>query len=246
MKNHKTTMKYLIRKSDILLEILDARFPKESRIYYLEDKIKYLKKTLILVINKADLVPEDFVEMVKQFFQDKYPAVYISCKTRKGLRVLRSIIKDYSPNKDKIFIGVFGYPNTGKSSIINALVGRHRAGVAPVPGFTRGIQLVKLSTKHYLIDSPGLVNPKDFETMMLVGAIRPEKLETPERAVKILLDKIPKRFIKNTYGIEFKDVNDFLDKLSKKLNYKQQDAQRRAAIKVLYDWIQGKIRAYWF
>jgi hypothetical protein len=57
-----TKIKELINKSNILLEILDARFPKLCRIKYIEKYIKNKNKDLILVLNKSDLVSEDFLK----------------------------------------------------------------------------------------------------------------------------------------------------------------------------------------
>jgi nuclear GTP-binding protein len=54
-------------------------------------------------------------------------------------------------------VGVIGYPNTGKSSIINTLMGTKCCKAAPVPGETKVWQYVTLTKKIYMIDSPGVV-----------------------------------------------------------------------------------------
>ncbi|MEM0325339.1 MAG: GTP-binding protein, partial [Candidatus Aenigmatarchaeota archaeon] len=87
----------ILEMSDILLEVIDARFPKDSRIYKIEKIIRKKGKELIIVINKSDLVPEDFLYMVKDEFEIEFPVVYISCKTRKGSRELRRRIKERIP-----------------------------------------------------------------------------------------------------------------------------------------------------
>jgi len=79
---------------------------------------------------------------------------------RKGSKKLREAIKRVGKKYEKAYIGVFGYPNTGKSSIVNILVGRRSAGTSPKPGFTKNLQIIKLSRKYYLIDSPGIVETK--------------------------------------------------------------------------------------
>ena len=239
-------IKYIINNSDVILEIVDARMPKDTRVYELEKIIEKKRKSLILVLNKADLVPEDFAEVVKEEFSKEFPTVYISAKTRKGSRTLRNLIKEYSPEKEKVYVGLIGYPNTGKSSIINVLVGRHKAGTSPIPGFTKGIQLIKLSKKHYLIDTPGIVIPKYKNLLVILGAIRPEKIENPEKSLKYLLERLPKKFLEETYKIKFDDLNDFLLKMKEKFNIKEKDWKRKVAIKILNDWIKGKIKGYWF
>ncbi|MEM1684262.1 MAG: GTPase [Nanopusillaceae archaeon] len=233
--------------SDILLEVVDARFPKDSRIYKLEKLAKKMGKKLIIVINKSDLVPEDFLYLVKEEFNVEFPTVYISCKTRKGSRELRRKIKDLIPKeKKKVYIGVFGYPNTGKSSTINLLVGRGRAKVSPVPGFTKGLQLIKLSKKVYLIDSPGVIIPKKEEILAVLGSLDPSKLKNPISSVKFLLDKIQKENILETYGIDnYSSVEDLLIKLREKYNVRLENWKDWLSRKILYDWINGKIKGYW-
>ncbi|HIP90343.1 MAG TPA: GTPase RsgA [Candidatus Nanopusillus sp.] len=239
-------LKDVINRSDILLEVIDIRMPRDTRIYELEKYITKKGKAIILVLNKADLVPEDFAETVREEFQSEFPTVYVSSKTRKGTRVLRNLIKEYSPEKQKIYVGLFGYPNTGKSSIINVLVGRRRARTAPIPGFTKGIQIVKLSSKHYLVDTPGIYYPKDINLLAILGVVRPEKLEYPEKVVEYLIEKLPKIFIRESYKIDFADLEDLLRKISDIYKIKGKDWRRRSAIKILNDWIKGKIKGYWF
>jgi ribosome biogenesis GTPase A len=54
-------------------------------------------------------------------------------------------------------VAVVGLPNTGKSSLINTLSGRAAAGVAPIPGKTRGEQKVKVSNSIRMFDTPGVI-----------------------------------------------------------------------------------------
>jgi len=159
MEKYKSFMKhvnYVLKTSDIILEIVNSQTPKLSRVPFVERYVKKTNKRLIIVINKADIVPEDILKDIKSQFELEFPTVYVSAKTRKGSRTLRRVIKQYSPEKNKIYIGVVGYPNTGKSSIINMLVGRYRSRTSSYAGFTRGMQIIKLSNKYYIIDSPGI------------------------------------------------------------------------------------------
>lgn len=235
----------LLNESDILLEVLDARFPKDCRIPSLEKKIIKMNKKLILVLNKADLVDKDFLEKVYELFNYEYPTVYVSYKKRFGSRKLRRLIKEISPEKEKVFIGIFGYPNTGKSSLINFLVGRKRAGVSPIPGFTKGIQYIRLSKRFLLIDSPGIIVPKDKNLLVILGAIDPNKVDNPIIPLKYLYDKLPKEAFENSYGIKFNDFESFLSSLREKFNIQALDWENRVAVRVLIDWQKGKIRGYW-
>ncbi|MGC9079665.1 MAG: GTPase [Nanopusillaceae archaeon] len=237
----------LINRSDVLLEILDSRFPKECRIRYLEEYIKSRKKKLIIVLNKADLVTEDFLSVVVEEFNKEFPTVYVSAKTRKGSRKLRKTIKENSDkNKEKVYIGLFGYPNTGKSSVINLLVGRKRAKTSPIPGFTRGLQIVKLSRRFYLIDSPGVVIPEDKYLLAILGGIKVENLEFPQKAVLYLYKKIGKTPFKEYYKIEFENIKDLFLKLREKYNIKDKDWIKKVARIILYDWQKGNLKGFWF
>lgn len=72
---------------------------------------------------------------------------------------LVDMLQQYSEEKE-IEIGLTGYPNVGKSSVINALLGRKKVGVASMPGKTKHFQTLKLTEKITLCDCPGLVFPK--------------------------------------------------------------------------------------
>ncbi len=240
-------LRFLLRNSDIIIEVVDARFPRDSRILSLERFVRKLNKVLIIAINKSDLVPEDFILVVKEEFEKEFPTVYVSCKTRKGSRRLREVIKDnIEEGKNKAYVAVVGYPNTGKSSLINLLVGRKRAKVAPVPGFTKGVQLIRLSKKIYLYDTPGVVIPKREEIKVLLGMLDASRVKNPVRSVSYLIERIQKSAIMDAYSIEeFKDINDLFVKLKKRFNIKQKNWMDIIARKIINDWVQGKIKGYW-
>ena len=110
----------VIRKSDIVLEILDARYVSESRNLRTENKIKSYGKKLIYVANKCDLVDKDVLE--KQMKALK-PSAFVSAKKHYGMTILKRLIIKESNKITDPKVGVIGYPNVGKSSIINMLKG---------------------------------------------------------------------------------------------------------------------------
>lgn len=96
-----------------------------------------------------------------------------------------NLLKQYSNlfvNKKSISIGLIGYPNVGKSSVINTLRRKKVCTTAPIPGETKIWQYVSLTNKIYLIDCPGVVHEntnKSEEELVLNGVVRVERLKEP-------------------------------------------------------------------
>ena len=131
-KSFPVIVENLINEVDIVLEILDARFIEKSRHYDLEKKMKNSKKVLIHVLNKADLVNTN--EIVKNEEFDSFKIyLFFSVKKRRGVRTLKDLIKIEAKKlgKEVTNVGIVGYPNTGKSSIINLLTGKSSAKTSP-------------------------------------------------------------------------------------------------------------------
>ena len=115
------------------------------------------------------------------------------------LGLLRQLSKLHS-EKRSISVGLVGYPNVGKSSIINSLKQQKVVNVAPVPGETKVWQYISLTKRIYLIDSPGVVyKPESIYQQVLKGCIRPEKIEDPEVYIPAILDKIKPEVLAKTH-----------------------------------------------
>ncbi len=229
----------MIRKSHIVLEVIDVRRPFETKCRMLERFLLKKKKPFIRVFNKADLVPKKFAEKVVS----ELGGVYISSKKRKGIKKLRQKIKKTLGGREKALICVVGYPNTGKSSLINCLKGRKSAGVAPVPGYTKGEQLIRIDKRIMMIDTPGVITYEKKEVLASKGALAPEKIKNPEKAANYIINKIMKHNkgnIKKLYKVE--EEGDIIEKIS---NLRKWDRERTAR-KILQDWNAGKLKGYWF
>jgi nuclear GTP-binding protein len=145
-------------------------------------------------------------------------------------------------------VGFVGYPNTGKSSIINTLKKKKVCNVAPIPGETKVWQYITLMKRIYLIDCPGIVpaSAQDSETgTVLKGVVRVENLETPAEHIPALLSRVKPEYIKKTYNMKgWTDTTDFLEQLAKrygKLLKGGAPDEHTVAKMVLNDWIRGKI-----
>lgn len=134
-------------------------------------------------------------------------------------------------NRKQISVGFVGYPNTGKSSIINTLKKKNVCSVAPLSGETKIWQYVTLMKKIFLIDCPGIVpfSKKDTNSKLLFrGAIRVENIENPESYIPYILQKCQRKHLERVYDVSGwsnieedpslldKAVYEFIDLIAKK------------------------------
>ncbi|MHA1541459.1 MAG: GTPase [Candidatus Hodarchaeales archaeon] len=181
----------LIRASDVVLEVLDGRFPHLTRVSSIEKHITRLSIPLVLVINKCDLLPRHISEKNKEILQREFPTAYISAQNRLGTKKLRQEIARISPKRETV-ISIVGIPNTGKSSLLNILRGKHVAPTGQKPGVTRHLQIVRVSRRILIYDSPGIV-PFDVPNINLqafIGAYSIDKLDDPIYTVEYFLNRI--------------------------------------------------------
>ena len=128
-------VKDIIRISDIVLQVLDARFIKETRNIEFEKLIKTQDKKIINVLNKSDLIKSK--ERIDEELNYIKPYVYVSAKNKTGIKELRDKIKILVKKRDfvdkdmkkRAQVGIIGYPNTGKSTLINLLTGKSSAKI---------------------------------------------------------------------------------------------------------------------
>lgn len=259
----------VLELSDILVVIVDSRFPSlmfPPSIY--EYVKKELKKNVIILMNKIDLVESEVVLAWKKHFEEKYPEIQVvlftsypsynlrgSSENKHGLKIRRrrgkmkmasegamevyqacsSIVGDqvdlsswqakiqtemkmditdddeevevektHEEEKDFDFeehvlykngvltIGTIGFPNVGKSSVINALMGKKVVSVSRTPGHTKHFQTIYLTEKVRLVDCPGLVFPsKTPKTLqVLLGSYPISQLREPYATIKYLAERI--------------------------------------------------------
>jgi len=190
----------LIYESDIVLEVLDARFPNRTRNKQIEEKIIRQEKALIIVLNKTDLVSKNKIEKVKKELieKEKLRVVFVSAKEKNGIRLLKREISIAKGHKEECIIGLLGYPNSGKSTLINSLSGKGRGKVrtSKRAGFTRGLQRIKINDGVYMIDAPGIIpyGEKDEFELFLVGAKNANQLNDIETVAVKLIAELKEKF----------------------------------------------------
>ncbi len=240
----------VIDQSDILLEVLDSRLPDMTRNAEVEEKVKRAGKKLILVLNKADLIGQRTAEKEKRKFTKEYPVVFVSTREHQGTKLLREAILK-NANKDEITVGVLGYPNTGKSSIINVLKGRKAAPTSPQSGHTRSLQRIRVTSRIMMLDTPGVVpfEEKDEVKHVLIGSVMHSDVENPDLSACEIIKHC--NGLDETIMLKYYDVSaapdeyTLLEQIAKKRNIVGRggvlDIERTARL-VIQDWQMGKIK----
>ncbi|KAJ2898563.1 GTPase required for pre-60S ribosomal subunit nuclear export and maturation [Coemansia aciculifera] len=248
----------VVDSSDVILHVLDARDPEGTRCRHVE---KYIKteaphKHLVYILNKVDLVPTWVTARWVKVLSREYPtlAFHASINHSFGKGSLIQLLRQFTrlhADKKQISVGLIGYPNTGKSSIINTLRQKKVCTVAPVPGETKVWQYITMTRRIYLIDCPGIVQFSTTDTdtdIVLKGSIRTESLLMPEDYIPEILNRVRKEYIQRHYNIDkWDNAEDFLMELAKatgKLNKGGEPDLHVVSKMVVNDWVRGRLPHY--
>lgn len=158
--------------------------------------------------NLTDMIPWQ-ARWVKLLSRE-YPtlAFHASMTNSFGKGTLISLLRQFSAlhsARKQISVGFIGYPNTGKSSIINTLRKKKVCTTAPIPGETKVWQYITLMKRIYLIDCPGIVPPSMTDTpedILLRGVVRVENVENPAQYIPAVLAKCKRHHLERTYDVQ--------------------------------------------
>lgn len=244
----------VVDSSDVVVQVLDARDPQGTRCRHLEKHLKEncKHKHLILLLNKCDLVPAWATKGWLHVLSREYPtlAFHASITNSFGKGSLLSVLRQFARmknDKQAISVGFIGYPNVGKSSVINTLRTKNVCKVAPIPGETKVWQYITLTKRIFLIDCPGVVyHNHDSETdIVLKGVVRVANLQDASEHIGEVLRRVKRDYLKRAYKLQdWTDDNDFLYQLCKisgKLLKGGEPDLMTAAKMVLHDWQRGRI-----
>lgn len=227
-----------------------------TRCLHLEAHLKkrmQRHRHMILLLNKVDLVPAWVTKRWLHVLSREYPTIafHASVTNPFGKGAMLSLLRQFQrlhSDKPNISVGFVGYPNVGKSSVINTLRTKKVCTVAPQPGETKVWQYINLTKKIFLIDCPGVVwnKTKDTDTdAVLKGVVRVSNLEDATEHVEEVLNRVKPEYLRRAYKMPtWTDHHDFLQKLARctgKLLKGGEPDLNTAAKALLYDWQRGRI-----
>ena len=248
--------------SDVVLHIIDARNVPGTRCTMIERHIRdnASHKHLVFILNKIDLVPNWVAKRwMGELAKDRPTIAFHASMTHAfGKGALISLLRQFGKlheDKKQISVGVIGYPNVGKSSVINTLISKKSCKVAPIPGETKIWQYITLFKRISLIDCPGVVvdTAGDTETeSVLKGVVRAERLETPEDFIQPILNKVKREHIAGQYKFtkeesKWEGVTQLLETIATKAGRLLKGGEpcvRLAAITVINDFQRGRLPHY--
>jgi nuclear GTP-binding protein len=239
-------------------------------------------KRIILILNKIDLVPREVVEEWLKYLRNEFPTVAFKASTQTqrnnlgqsnvsvslateallsgsecvGADNLVRLLKNYCRNlnlKTSITVGVVGFPNVGKSSVINSLKRSKVCNVGSMPGITKVAQAIHLDKNIKLLDCPGIVfskptNDQDRAQVLLRNCVKVELLEDPIAPVEVIMSRCSMEELQNLYDLPpFTNTNEFLVNFARmrgKLLKGGIPDVENAARSIIQDWNTGKIPFY--
>lgn len=210
-----------LKAVDGVMIVLDARAPRASLNAKL-DKL-FVNKKVLYVLNKTDLVDvKDVKRTVAEFSAENKETVAVSAMDKRAVDMLYGkifgMLKDkLDRNKEKgifkpVRIMVAGIPNTGKSTIINALCGGKKAVTGNKAGVTKGKQWVRLRELE-LLDTPGTMPPA-FENqtyakhLAYIGSMNDANIDFNDLSYEFLAEMKERypNLLTAKYGVENTDI----------------------------------------
>ncbi|OBS59919.1 hypothetical protein A6R68_08950 [Neotoma lepida] len=274
-KLHCQELKKVIEASDVVLEVLDARDPLGCRCPQVEEAIVQSgHKKLVLVLNKSDLVPKENLENWLNYLNKELPtvvfkastniksrekmlkvkkkkkAVPFQSKTCCGKEALCKLLGGFQQSCGKaIQVGVIGFPNVGKSSIINSLKQERICNVGVPMGLTRSMQIVPLDKQITVIDSPCfIISPSNSSTALALRSPTSIEVLRPLEAASAILSQADSQQVVLKYTVPgYKDALDFFTKLAQRrgLHQKGGSPNVESAAKLLWsEWTGASLGYY--
>ncbi|KZT30255.1 P-loop containing nucleoside triphosphate hydrolase protein [Neolentinus lepideus HHB14362 ss-1] len=227
----------VVDQSDIVVLVLDARDPEGCRSRLVEEEVRRREsegKKLMFVLNKIDLVPRENAQQWLRYLRHTTPTLPFRSASQNQRTNLSSatapallrLLKAYKPSASQsLTVGVVGYPNAGKSSLINSLKRSKACSVAAQPGHTKELQHVQLERGLKIIDSPGVIfDDDDWDnngkgskkgSVLLRNVVKVEDIEDPIAVVEEIVARTDSETLQKIYNLpQYTSTLEFLTMLA--------------------------------
>ncbi|MFH0738081.1 MAG: GTPase [Candidatus Micrarchaeota archaeon] len=206
-------VKDMIHGADVVVEIVDARDVEKTRLPLAERWAG--SNRLIIIANKTDLLPQG-AKLPKL----PHRGIFISAKTSEE-KVRQSVIDAIMGRTQArpVKALLIGYPNVGKSTLINMVAKRRAAKVAPVAGTTTNIQWVKISDDLTISDYRGMFpRYESIGELVRKGALNllgDEEKHAYRFADRVLARPVMRKWLEGKFDIDLRGAKSAEDVLVK-------------------------------
>lgn len=159
-----------LKRVDVVLEVRDARIPLATAHPQVPEWVG--DKGRVLILNRQDMISRPVRDLWTEWFAAQENNVYFTnAKLGKGIKVVAAAAtaagaamnqrrRDRGMLPRPVRAVAIGFPNVGKSALINRLLGRRVVESAARPGVTRQLRWVRISKEIELLDAPGVIPAK--------------------------------------------------------------------------------------
>ncbi|MGB5975609.1 MAG: ribosome biogenesis GTPase YlqF [Nodosilinea sp.] len=156
-----------LNRVDVVLEVRDARIPRSTRHPKVDDWVG--EKPRVLVLNRVDMISPAARAAWETWFRQQGEVPYFTDGQQgKGVKAIakaaqtagdavnqRRQVRGMKPRPVRAV--VIGFPNVGKSALINRLLNRKAVASARKAGVTRQLRWVRVAGELDLLDAPGVI-----------------------------------------------------------------------------------------
>jgi ribosome biogenesis GTPase A len=166
-----------MRKTDVVIEVLDARVPGASRNPMIEQLRRENQRAALKILNKSDMADPARTKLWLAYYnaQPGVKAVALSAKNPREVKRIPDHAKALAPNRNSAIkplrMMILGIPNVGKSTLMNTLLSRSVTKVGDEPAVTKMHLRHELAKGMWLTDTPGMMWPGiDADTGLKLAA----------------------------------------------------------------------------